>query len=222
MINRITTSDGRNACGSSLLTDDVFVGVVGDVVLANGVTARVVVAGPADVASVRDFYDALSDTSTYYRFFGIRRALPDRELTAVVSTMLPDRVTLLARLGDRLIGIGEYIASPRAPGEAEVAFAVADDHHREGVATLLLERLAIVAHRCGLHTLTAVVLPGNGDMQLVFRTVGLPVQSRFDDAGGVVDVTLDITDLDHLLQLSAARHDQAMAACQPHDQLPTP
>ena len=140
---------------------------------------------------MRNFYERLGDTSTYYRFFGLRRALPDAELRRVVGDSA-EHVTLLASIDDRLIGIGEYIIGAD-PTEAEVAFAVADDHHREGVATLLLERLAVIAHERGLLTFTATVLPGNADMQLVFRTVGLAVHSRFDD--GVIKTVLELASL---------------------------
>ena len=105
------------------------------------------------------------------------------------SARVAEHVTLLASIDRRLIGIGEYIIGAD-PTEAEVAFAVADDHHREGVATLLLERLAVIAHERGLLTFTATVLPGNADMQLVFRTVGLAVRSRFDD--GVIKTVLEL------------------------------
>lgn len=185
---------------------DVFTDVVGRALLANGTAAMILPAASRDLNSVREFYQELSDTSSYYRFFGIRRAIPDSELRDVVSTCLPGHIALLAFVDERLIGIGEYIADRIDTCKAEVAFAVADDHHHEGVATVLLERLATIAHRCGLVSLTAVVLPGNSDMQLVFRTVGLPVHSRFDGAGGVVDITLDITDLRHLRDMSEQRH----------------
>jgi GNAT superfamily N-acetyltransferase len=158
-------------------------------------------AAPADLEAVRGFYARLGDTSTYYRFFGLRRHIPEGELCAVVGESA-DHVTLLATIEHELIGIGEYIVG-RRPTEAEVAFAVADDHHREGVATLLLERLAVIAHDRGLSRLTATVLPGNADMQLVFRTVGLPVSSRFDD--GVVEVILELTCMVSLVTASSAR-----------------
>ena len=61
---------------------------------------------------------------------------------------------------------------------------MADEHHHEGAATLLLERLAVIAKRCGFHFLTALTLPDNTEMRLVFHTVGLPEHSRFDDEDG--------------------------------------
>ncbi len=112
------------------------------------------------------------------------------------------RNTLLARMNGQLVGIGEYIVGDD-PTEAEVAFAVADDHHREGIATLLLERLAIIAHDHGLLRLRAMVLAGNADMQLVLRTIGLPTKNIFED--GIVQTCLDISSLGSLREAIAAR-----------------
>ena len=55
----------------------------------------------------------------------------------------------------------------------------------------------------------AQTLPGNRDMLLVFRTVGLAEQTHFD--GGVVDVTLDLSTLDHLEAEAEIRHQHALA-----------
>ena len=156
-----------------------------------------------------------SASVTYSRFFGIRRAILEKELRSVVAQDIPHHVTLLASIDNELIGLGEFVMSEK-PDEAEVAFAVADDHHREGVATLLLERLAVVARRCGLKQLVAQTLPGNTDMLLVFRTVGLAEQTRLD--GGVVDVTLDLSTLDHLEAEAEIRHQQAVSYRRDHEQ----
>jgi GNAT superfamily N-acetyltransferase len=174
----------------------------------NGQPVEIDRAAPADLEAVRAFYARLGDTSTYYRFFGLRRHIPEGELLGVVGESA-HHVTLLASIGTELIGIGEYIIGTQ-PNEAEVAFAVADDHHREGVATLLLERLAVIAHDRGLLRFTATVMPGNTDMQLVFRTVGLDVTSRFDD--GVVKIVLELASLTSLVAASDAR---AEHPCQP-------
>ncbi|MBK5333947.1 MAG: GNAT family N-acetyltransferase [Ilumatobacteraceae bacterium] len=190
-------------------------GVSGSVLLANGRSVDIAPAALADLARVRTFYERLSDTATYSRFFGIRRTIPEKELRSVVAQDVPHHVTLLASIDNELIGLGEFVMSEK-PDEAEVAFAVADDHHREGVATLLLERLAVVARRCGLKQLVAQTLAGNCDMLLVFRTVGLAEQTRVD--GGVVDVTLDLSTLDHLEAEAEIRHQQALLHRRNHEQ----
>ena len=187
----------------------VFDGVTGPALLATGRTVEISDATPDDFERVRQFYEDLGDTSTYFRFFGIRRSIPEAELRAVVSHEIPRHVTLLATMTDRLIGIGEFIIGDE-PTEAELAFAVADDHHHEGVATLLLERLATVARRCGLERLTAKTMFGNQDMLLVFRTVGLTrhTVSERDE----VNVTLDLTSLHNLEARAKFRHALALRA----------
>lgn len=190
-----------------LVPSDVFAGVIGPALLATGHTVDIAPAGPDDLDRVRTFYEQLGDASTYFRFFGIRRAIPDSELHIMVTQVLPRHVALLASIDGRLIGIGEFIVAA-VPGEAELAFAVADDHHHEGVATLLLERLAVVARRCGLQRLVAKTMFGNQDMQLVLRTVGLAEHSEFDD--GTIVFTLDLSSLDGLIERAAARREAAL------------
>ena len=137
------------------------------------------------------------------RFFGIRRLIPDDELERATVQDVHQHVTVVAESDGVIIGVGEYHA--RAGGvEAEVAFAVADAHHHEGVATVLLEDLALIARAAGFQRLVAETLPGNAPMLGVFRTVGLVHRNWFED--GVVHVQLDLT-ADDLLQDDADLRD---------------
>jgi len=169
--------------------------------LITGRPVHITVARPTDLSTVKAFYEHLDDASTYTRFFGIRRHIPIDEMRAVVGAS-PTHVTLLAWSDGRMVGIGEYIVVANTL-DAEVAFAVADDHHREGIATLLLERLAVIAHDRGLLRFTAMVLPQNTDMRLVFRTVGLTAHTAYDD--GAVLVTLDLSSVVAMLAAAAER-----------------
>ncbi len=178
-------------------------------VLSNGRVARIVPATPDDLERVRRFYDQLSDTASYYRFLGLRRALPEAELRRSLDQDVPYQITLLASLDDALIGIGEYVIGPDRY-EAEVALTVSDDHHHEGVATLLLERLAAIAHRCGVRRLIARTLPGNKDMGLVLRMVGLTVHTEFES--GVLIFTLDLDSCAQMQHAAAARRQIALNA----------
>src|SRR3954454_19239524 len=99
-----------------------------DALLINGHPVRIAPARLSDLGRVRLFYQYLSNASTYYRFFSIRRAIPDRELLNMVDPAVQAHVTLLATVDGALAGIGEFIVD-RSNEEAEVAFAVADDHH---------------------------------------------------------------------------------------------
>ncbi|CAN5622400.1 hypothetical protein BH10ACT2_BH10ACT2_20230 [soil metagenome] len=190
-------------------TQPLFAGLVGPALLSNGNTVEIFAAQPADIESVREFYAHLSDSATWARFLGARPYIPDAELRDVVAQDVRHHVTMLAAVEGAVIGIGEFVVTSK-PNEAEVAFAVADDHHREGIATLLLERLAVVARRCGIERFVANTMFGNGDMQLVFRTVGLAVTTSHER--DVVNVTLDLTSIEALQASTADRLHQAEAA----------
>lgn len=189
----------------------VFDGVLGEALLMTGRSVVISDAQPDDFDSVRAFYDTLGSSSTYLRFFGPRKFIPDGELRAAVAHHVPQHVTLLASMQGSLIGIGEFVVGGD-PVEAEVAFAVADTHQHEGVATLLLERLAIVGRRCGLERFVAKTMFMNQDMRVVFRTVGLTQSSAVED--GYVDVTLDLTSLAELEQHMIARRRVAVRAAE--------
>ena len=92
-----------------------------------------------DLPSLRAFYDHLSDRSIYMRFFGTRPLLTDEQLHPSDGHDPRRRLVLIALAGGDIVGLGEYW---RIPGRdaAEVAFAVADDHHHEGIATALRPR----------------------------------------------------------------------------------
>jgi GNAT superfamily N-acetyltransferase len=184
-----------------------------DALLINGHPVHIAPARLSDLGRVRLFYQYLSNASTYYRFFSIRRAIPDRELLNMVDPAVEAHVTLLATVDGALAGIGEFIVDP-SNEEAEVAFAVADDHHHEGIATLLLEALVVIARRRNIKRLTAVTLRDNADMLLVFRTVGLSERTSLDE-DGIVHVTFDLLAEDELEERSTERHLYAMHEATP-------
>jgi GNAT superfamily N-acetyltransferase len=160
-----------------------------DVLLATGRAVHIRASNSDDVAALRDFYTRLDDRSTYYRFFGARRIIPDDELRRATEQDIHRQVTLLAEADGETIGVGEYHGLSNGE-EAEVAFAVADAHQGEGIGTVLLEDLALIARAAGYRRLVAEVLPGNAAMTNVFRTVGLVHRIWFD--GGTVHVQLDL------------------------------
>jgi hypothetical protein len=76
-----------------------------DGLLINGRTVHIAPSQMADLERVRLFYQHLNDTSTYYRFFGMRRAIPERELQEVVDPEVDRHVTLVATIDGELVGI---------------------------------------------------------------------------------------------------------------------
>lgn len=173
-----------------------------DVLLATGRAVRLRPSAPSDLAPLRSFYTQLDPASMYLRFFSIRSFVPDDELERIAVQDLHRHVALVAESDGVILGVGEYHADD--DGDAEVAFAVADAHHHEGIATLLLEDLALIARAAGFRRLVAETLPRNAAMLGVFRSVGLVQRTWFEN--GVMRVQLDLT-ADDMLQDDADLRD---------------
>jgi GNAT superfamily N-acetyltransferase len=101
---------------------------------------------PTDIESLLAFHSRLSDESIYMRFFGHRRDLPRLEAERFVNVDYAQRMALVAVVDGELVAIGRYDTLDNGE-EAEVAFVVMDDQQGRGIATVLLEHLASVAHR---------------------------------------------------------------------------
>jgi acyl-CoA synthetase (NDP forming)/GNAT superfamily N-acetyltransferase len=157
--------------------------------LTDGSTVQIRPAGPADAEAVRAMHTALSPDNQYLRFFSMSPRNADREARRVSREPGQDHVALLAWLGDRLVGVASYEPT-RTPGVAEVAFAVPDDMHGRGIATLLLEHLVSAGRERGLRAFRAAALLENRPMLGVFADAGLPVHR--ETADGVVQLTFPI------------------------------
>ena len=161
-----------------------------DVVLADGATAHVRPIRPDDGPRIVDFHGRQSPQSIYYRYFSPRPRLTEREVERMTDLDYVDRMALVALRGDELIGTARYDRW-RHRSEAEVAFFVDDANHGRGLATVLLEHLAVRAREVGLTGFTASVLPENRKMITVFTQAGFETATRFAD--GIVEVRLGIT-----------------------------
>ena len=160
-----------------------------DAVLTDGATAFVRPIRPDDGERILAFHARQSSQSIYYRYFSPRPHLSERDVDHLTHIDYVDRMALVALRGDELIGVARYDRW-RTRSEAEVAFFVDDANHRRGLATILLEHLAVRAREVGLSGFTASVLPENRKMIGVFTQVGFEAVTRFAD--GVVEVRLAI------------------------------
>ncbi len=118
-----------------------------------------------------------------------------------------------------MAGLASYVALREHPEQAEVAFAVADDMHHRGIATLLLEHLVSYARSHQITTFVADTLTENTAMLGVFADAGLPVRRRY--AEGAYRLTFPLPGpeadplgptLDGYLSAVAARERRADAA----------
>ncbi len=162
-----------------------------DALTADGLTIHLRTAHPDDVDAIGRFHDEeLSDTSSYYRFFGTRPHLSHEVLTSWATADSAVNATMLALLDDRIVAVGLYrfVDAHRA----DAAFAVADRLQHRGIATLLLEDLCVLARRAGYERLIAETLPDNTAMKRVFSEAGLEASLTFDH--GLIDVRLPLGD----------------------------
>lgn len=160
-----------------------------DVVLADGATTHVRPIRPDDGPRILEFHARQSPQSIYYRYFSPRPRLSERDVERMTNVDYVDRMALVALRADELIGVARYDRW-RHRSEAEVAFFVDDANHGRGLATLLLEHLAVRAREVGLTGFTASVLPENRKMIGVFTAAGFEVATQFAD--GVVEVRLGL------------------------------
>ena len=161
---------------------------------------------------------AMSPDNLYLRFFSMSLYSADTEAERVCRAPGPDHVVLLAWLGGRLVGVASYELAGES-GIGEVAFAVPDDMHRKGIATLLLEHLVSVARDRGVQAFTAETLAENAAMLKVFADAGLPVRRQLAD--DVVEFTFPLPGeadpgLDQYLDQVAARESRADVASLQH------
>jgi GNAT superfamily N-acetyltransferase len=139
---------------------------------------------PGDEAAIVELLGGLDAESRFRRWFTGGVDIRGAEDWAAH----PERVAgvgLLAFIGDRPVGHGVLI--PAGGGRAEVAFEVAAQWRRHGIASALLTRLLEEAAERGLREVYADVLPENADMLAVLREHGEHAESR---EGGIVIVTL--------------------------------
>jgi acetyl coenzyme A synthetase (ADP forming)-like protein len=153
---------------------------VSDVVLRDGSTMRFRPPEQADAPALLEFFRGLSDRSLYLRFHG--RPTVDRRLVEpVLDPDWAERGALIGTKDDLIVALASYVRL-REARTAEVAFAVADEFQGRGIATRLLERLALLASAVGIEEFVAEVMAGNNAMLGVFAYAGFMV-SRSTAAG---------------------------------------
>jgi RimJ/RimL family protein N-acetyltransferase len=136
---------------------------------------------PDDADRLATFHRKLSPYSQYLRFFGCHPALSPEEVRHFTTVDYSRRMALVAVMDGQIIGVGRFDREPGSD-EAEVAFVVADEFHRHGIATLLLDQLVAAARCRGVTTFVAHTLWENLDMLSVFQHSGFDVHRSVDSS----------------------------------------
>jgi acyl-CoA synthetase (NDP forming)/GNAT superfamily N-acetyltransferase len=187
--------------------------------LADGTTVEIREACSDDFDVVQAMHEAMAPDNIYLRFFSYSQRSAENEAGRICHDPTPGNAALLALSGSELVGVASYAELNGHPGQAEVAFAVADHMHHKGIATLLLEHLVSLARSRQITTFVAETLTENRAMLKVFADAGLPVQRHLADE--VYELTFplprdDGTALDTYLSAVAERESSADVASLRH------
>ncbi|MER7274815.1 GNAT family N-acetyltransferase [Dactylosporangium sp. NPDC000244] len=156
-----------------------------DCLTMDGRIVRIRTIRPRDAPALLALHQRLSPNSRYLRFFSAGAAL-DAEVRRLTGPSGPDCVHLLVEEGDDVLAAGSYERVDAA--RADFALVVDDNHHGEGLGTLLLEQLAADARRAGITELLGDVLAHNAAMLRVGGDLAPGVARRLGADAGKVQI----------------------------------
>ena len=161
-------------------------------VLRDGSIVQLRLAVPGDHDALTRFFHRLSLESLRRRFFGAAEPSTTLLDTFCTSAQPAQAATVLALRPiegvERPIAVASYFRIDGAA--AEVAFAVDDQFHGQGVGTLLLGRLAELASAQGFTRFEALTLPDNAPMLDMLRDSGF--EEHVKNERGCVTVQLSL------------------------------
>ena len=135
---------------------------------------------PDDKAEMLAAIGRTSTQSLQRRFFAPKKGFSEQEMAFFLNIDFESHVALVAQIDEEgrpaIAGGGRYIVV--RPGQAEIAFVVVDTYQGQGIGTILMRHLAILARDAGLKELIAAVLPENTAMLKVFSKFGFRPGSK--------------------------------------------
>src|SRR3990172_3948341 len=192
-----------------------------DVLLKDGSTVHLRPVRTEDAGALRALFERMSPHSLYLRYHRPMAEISEKEVRRFTDVDYEDTFALAATLGEppdeRIIAVGLY--SRIESDSAEGGFTVEDSEEGRGIATQLVDQLAVAAREHGIHTFEADVLGENRSMMDVFRDSGFPVESKIKY--GTFHVAFPIEETEAAEEKAAEREMTAAAASirgffQPH------
>ena len=154
---------------------------------------------PEDEPLMVRFHESLSDLSVYMRYFHamkVTRRTAHERLTRICFTDYDREMALVAEREDpetgepEILGVARLSRNHTVPAEAEFSLLVNDRFQRQGVGTVLLEKLLEVGREEGLRRITAEILHENRAMQRLSKKFGFRLHRDLEV--GVVKADLDL------------------------------
>jgi RimJ/RimL family protein N-acetyltransferase len=165
--------------------------------LRNGQIVTVRAIRPEDKKIFIEEFPEVDQHSLYLRFFETKNAISDAELKYFTEVDFINHVALVVVVDldgkDKIIGSGRYFAydRPNKVRTAEVSFLVLDRYQGQGIATMIIKHLMMIARDRGIDQFEAEVLIENAKMLAVFSHTGLPMTRSRD--GDVFHVTMALS-----------------------------
>lgn len=132
--------------------------------ISTGEHVTIRAARPDDAEAVRAFLEGLSEESRLLRYHSPVPRVRWWMIEAVTASDHDQRESLIALLGDRVVGLAEWGREPGRTDRAHVAIVVDDGIRRRGIAQALTRRLGSIARQHGIEELVATVMPVNRPM----------------------------------------------------------
>ncbi len=149
-----------------------------DALLVDAGIVRIRTVRAGDAADLGRLYDRASADSLHMRFFTVSDSNTRSDVERMTRPPADDHGSLLAQIGDQVVGVASYERLDDDPTVAEFAVIVDDAQHGRGVGMLLLEHLSALATVGGVTRFVAEVLPGNAPMLHLFRDAGFPMTKQ--------------------------------------------
>jgi RimJ/RimL family protein N-acetyltransferase len=146
---------------------------------------------PGDGDRLREIWAGMSELSRRRRFLAPSDGdVSDEDMRYLVEVDHRRHEALLALDPDgRGIAVARYVRSPDDPATAEVAVVVADDWHRRGLATALLDRLTARARENGIERYSAIV---SEDNDVVIGALDRAGAARTGSDDGEIEFALEL------------------------------
>lgn len=179
--------------------------------LRNGSAVLIRPIQSTDKQRMREGFQRLSAESRRRRFLVPMPRLSPRLVRYLTEVDHHDHEALVALGAEHgePIGVARYVRAPDKADAAEVAVAVVDDWHGQGVASELLRRLAQRAREEGIVRFTATCLADNREVFELFEGVG--ATRMVSSESGLVESDIELPAADErglldLLRAAATRH----------------
>lgn len=128
-----------------------------------------------DGEALRVSHARLSPETRYRRFLAAKPQLSSADARYLVEIDGSDHVALVATPageGGTIVAVARFVRQPDDPEAAEFAIVVGDAFHRQGLGTILLERLAQAALQRGVRRFAATTLADNVAIHRLMARLG--------------------------------------------------